>query len=105
MFQRARGGRSRPFDELRAGLSGYAGQVNDEIAIRASDDFAVMGVAVAIANESGQALEEGAATETPPNSGYWVYKATQAVPTGTAVRVTVTATDRPGHQAMRQETQ
>jgi hypothetical protein len=78
-------------------LSGYAGKVGDEIVIRAHDDFAVVSVTVAITNANGQAIEEGAATETPSKSGRWVYAAKQAVPTGTQVRVNVTAEDRPGH--------
>lgn len=85
-------------------MSGYSGKVGDEIAVRASDDFQVMQVAVAVANANGQVIENGAATETPPNSGRWVFTATQAVPTGTAVRVTVTATDRPGHTGAKEAT-
>ena len=83
-------------------LSAYGGKVGDCIEVRASDDFAVTGVTVAIANTSGQTLEEGAATETPPASGHWTYTATQAVPTGTAVKITVTAKDRPGHAGQKE---
>lgn len=72
--------------------------------VRALDDFApsaslragVTGVTVAVTDAEGNPIESGAATETPANSGRWVYAATAAVPTGTTVRIAVTATDRPG---------
>lgn len=83
-------------------LSAYAGKVGDQITIQAHDDFEVVGVTVAIANASGQAIEDGPATETPAKSGRWVYTAKQAVPTGTQVRVTVTAEDRPGHTGTKE---
>ncbi len=78
-------------------VSGYGGQVGDEIRVRAHDDFQVVAVNVAIVTAEGQAVEAGAAVETPARSGVWVYRATQAVPTGTQVRIQVTAQDRPGH--------
>ena len=77
-------------------LSGYAGRVGDPIVVRASDDFDVTGVRVALTDAAGSSLEEGAAVETPPDSGRWVYAATAAVATGTTVRIAVTASDRPG---------
>jgi len=77
-------------------LSRYAGCVGDSIVVRASDDFDVTGVEVALTDADGQAIEAGAAVETPPDSGRWVYTATAAVATGTKVRIEVTATDRPG---------
>jgi hypothetical protein len=101
-------------------LLGYTGAVGDKIVVRASDDFdpsitlpsvalpstslgtggtgraGVVGVRVAITKADGTAIEEGAATETPADSGRWVYTATTAVATGTTVRIAVTATDRPG---------
>jgi hypothetical protein len=85
-------------------LGGYSGKVGDKVTILAHDDFAVVGVTVALANGNGQSIETGAATESAPGSGRWMYTATQAVPTGTTVRVTVTATDRPGHTGVKTET-
>ena len=93
-------------------LSAYTGQVGDKIAIRAHDDFDVTGVSVAISDTDGHALESGAAVETPPNpnnvvghaAGRWLYTATTVVPTGTSVRIEVTATDRPGHKAVKTAT-
>ena len=58
-------------------------------------------VTVAVTKADGSAVESGASTETPPNSGRWLYAATVAVPTGTAVRIAVTATDRPGHTGVK----
>ena len=83
-------------------LSGYAGQVGDVIVIRAHDDFEVTAVNVALTREDGSAIESGAATETPAKSGQWLYTATAAVPTGTAVRIVVTAKDRPGHAGVKE---
>lgn len=60
---------------------------------RAHDDFDVTAVSVAVTKADGSAVEEGSATETPANSGRWVYKAMAAVPTGTTARIDVTATD------------
>jgi len=83
-------------------LSGYAGRVGDAIVARAHDDFDVTALKVAVTQADGSAVEEGAATETPPKSGRWVYQATAAVPTGTTVKITVTATDRPGHAGVKE---
>jgi len=79
-------------------LSAYAGAVGDVIAVRASDDFRVTGVRVAVVDAGGAALESGDAVETLPDSGRWVYTATAAVPTGTdsaLTRLAVQATDLP----------
>jgi hypothetical protein len=83
-------------------LSAYTGNVGDPIAIRASDDFAVSSVNVAVTKADGSAIEEGAASETPPKSGRWLYRATAAVPTGTTVKIAVTAKDRPGHTGVKE---
>jgi hypothetical protein len=85
-------------------LSAYTGQVGDKIAIRAHDDFDVSGVGVAISDTDGHALESGAAAEMPPDSGRWLYTTTAVVPTGTTMRIEVTATDRPGHKTVKTET-
>lgn len=77
-------------------VSEYTGAVGDEIVILASDDFEVASVGVAITDADGNEIEGGEATETPEDSGRWVYAATTEVATGTTVRITVTASDRPG---------
>ena len=80
----------------------YSGKVGEEIGIRAHDDFDVVAVQVGLTKQDGTAIESGAAVETPPESGNWIYKATVAVPTGTPVRILVTAKDRPGHTGTKQ---
>lgn len=77
-------------------LSDYTGAVGDAIVIQAHDDFDVTGVSVSLADAGGNPLESGEAVETPARSGRWVYTATAAAPTGTTVRIAVTAMDRPG---------
>jgi hypothetical protein len=77
-------------------LAGYSGAVGDEIVIRASDDFEVVAVRVSLTDTNGADIENGAAVETPPASGRWVYTVTTAVAAGTTVRLAVTASDRPG---------
>lgn len=77
-------------------LSGYTGAAGDEIIIRARDDFDVLSVGVELTDAEGNAIESGDATETPADSGRWLYAATAAVETGTTVRIAVTASDRPG---------
>ena len=77
-------------------LSSYTGAVGDEIIIMARDDFEVLSVEVALSEAAGNPIESGAAVETPADSGRWVYTASADVPTGTTVRIAVTASDRPG---------
>ena len=84
-------------------LSGYNGAVGDTIVIRAHDDFDVRGVNVALTEAEGGAIESGAAVETPPEGGRWVYTATAAVATGTTVRIAVTAQDLPGGAAQAEQ--
>lgn len=77
-------------------LSEYTGAVGDAIVIQAHDDFDVSGVSVSLTGMDGKAIESGEAAESPAGSGRWVYTATAAAPTGTTVRMAVTAMDRPG---------
>ncbi|MBC8333346.1 MAG: hypothetical protein H8E28_15300 [Anaerolineae bacterium] len=84
-------------------LSGYSGAAGDEIVIMAHDDFDVTGVQVALTDGDGNAIESGAAVETPADSGRWVYTATAEVETGTTVRIAVTAEDRPGGTGTAEE--
>jgi len=70
--------------------------MGDRIVILAMDDFDVVGVSVALTDAEGNFIESREAVETATNSGRWVYAAKAEVGTGTIVRITVTATDRPG---------
>ncbi|MBT7600415.1 MAG: hypothetical protein HN560_05020 [Anaerolineae bacterium] len=84
-------------------LSAYSGAVGDAIIIMASDDFAVSSVNVALSDGAGSPLESGAAVETPPDSGRWLYSAITSVATGTTVRIAVTASDLPGSVGTAEE--
>jgi hypothetical protein len=86
-------------DKLDA--SGYSGRPGETIVIQAHDDFEVVGVAVSICDAGGQAVENGTATQDPPNSGRWIYTTTQTVSDVTGAQVTATASDRPGNVGTR----
>lgn len=74
-------------------VSAYGGATGDEITVRASDDFEVMGVRLTLTDADGNPIENG---EAARDNGLWRYTATADVPTGTVVRIGVTAIDRPG---------
>jgi hypothetical protein len=82
---------------LEIDLSGWANGDGGTIRVRAQDDVMVTGVQVAIKDETGTVLEEGEAQ----NAGalWWEYSTTQAAANN--MRVTVTATDLPGHVTER----
>ena len=73
----------------------------DPIYIRTHDDIAVTGVRVSIADGASVGLEDGQAV-ADAFGGRWVYTAQTAIETGTAVRITVTASDRPGGEVSAQ---
>jgi hypothetical protein len=74
---------------------GYSGNVGDTITVRASDDFGVVRVLVALSDDQGGPIENGEAVETSPGSGEWVYTATMQS-SQPLVNVQVVAQDRPG---------
>ena len=74
--------------------SAYKGQVGDKIKVLASDDVEVMSVNIDIRETGGTLIEQGAATKI---SEEWIYTATTAVAPGHPVKITATATDRPGN--------
>lgn len=84
-------------------LSAYTGQPGGTIRIRASDDFQVTSVEVAIRMPDGTALEQGLAAAVA-GDGTWTYQATTALPAGQTVSIEVSALDRPGHKGTRTET-
>lgn len=84
-------------------VSAYSGATGDEIYIHASDDFDVQAVEVALSDAGGNLIEGGAATESPTDSGRWLYTASVDVDPGTTVRFLVTASDRPGGSAQAEE--
>lgn len=78
-------------------VSTYNGQEDDLIKIKTADDFGVLSVQVTLTNEAGNELiETGSAVETGPNSGLWIYTASEQVASGTNVIINAVATDRPG---------
>ena len=81
-------------------LSVYTGKVGDIIRVRASDDVEVQGVTVAIREQGGDVLEEGAAVWSPATAT-WAYTATTALGVGQAVSIEVSASDRPGHKTTK----
>ena len=83
-------------------LSAYTGAAGSTIMVTATDDTAVMGLHVRIEQMDGTLVEEGEAVQVG-HSAAWVYTTTAANPTA-ACKVTVTAVDRPGHQAVKTET-
>ncbi len=78
-------------------LSGYQGLPGDIIRVRAADDFAVVGVEIAVRDAQGMVLEHGAAAAA--GGDVWLYCATAEAPEGATV--TATAVDRPGNRAER----
>jgi hypothetical protein len=77
-------------------VSEYTGALGDRIMIRAHDDIEVVEVNVTLTDGDGDMIESGEAVETPVSSGRWFYTTTATAPTGTTVRIGVTAVDRPG---------
>jgi hypothetical protein len=80
-------------------LSAYTGKIGDTISVRASDDYKVASVGIAIRDQGGSLLESGAAVLG--TDGSWDYTTTSALAEGQAVSIEVTATDAPGHKTTR----
>ena len=77
-------------------VSEYTGAQGSSIFIRTEDDFMIDKVTVNISHVNGAQLEAGEAVLEANESGRRVYAATSTIPTGTGVRISVTAKDRPG---------
>jgi hypothetical protein len=80
------------------------GAVGDEIRVKATDDFQVTKVVVAIKNANGKDLEEGAAVPYGRNHAIWIYILTVANPNPSGTVITATAYDRPGNTAVMEVT-
>jgi hypothetical protein len=84
-------------------LDQYTGQIGQLIAITANDDHAVKTVTVKIENSDGSLVEAGAAQQQPdPNR--WHYRTTQRNTSLAGDKITITATDNPGHVATKTAT-
>lgn len=79
-------------------LSGVTGQVGDILRIVAVDNFEVVTVGVTICRLDGRQLESGLAVLA---GDVWNYRLQKEIPAGQTVRVTVTATDHPGHRVTK----
>jgi hypothetical protein len=75
-------------------VSAYRGQIGDVVMVEATDDFAVVGVSVAVKNDAGDVVEQGPAQLV---NGRWQYIATTAIGPGEALTIEATAVDRPAH--------
>jgi hypothetical protein len=77
---------------------GYTGELNDAIAVKALDDFKLVGVKVTITLPTGVVHETGNATFDSVNLD-WKYVATKANTTLTGTKIKAVAIDRPGNEA------
>lgn len=83
-------------------VSGYTGKSGDKIIIRATDDFKVSSVMVAIYNADGTEVEHGLAIQSP-NGVDWIYTTTQANASLAGDRIVIQATDIPGNVTEQQK--
>lgn len=87
----------------RVDIEAYLGRVGDLIRVTATDDYAVRAVRVRIENGDGSLVEEGAAAQQPdPNQ--WHHTATAPTVALAGDKITVTATDTPGHAVSQSTT-
>ena len=90
-------------DIKEVNIEAYTGKVGDLISITATDDHAVKAVTVRIENGDGSLVEQGAAIQqADPNQ--WLYTATVRNTTLAGDKLTVTATDNPGHATAKTRT-
>jgi hypothetical protein len=79
-------------------LTNYKGRVGDPIKIHCVDDIGLVSVEVSIDRQDGTDVEKGMAAVLDAREGFWVYKATQAIPLGTDVFIEVVGLDHAGHR-------
>ena len=77
-------------------LSQYTGQANESIVIKATDDFKVKQVIVAIYNSDGSLVEKGDA-KLDVSGLHWVYLTTVVNEQLSGDKIVVQATDMPGN--------
>jgi hypothetical protein len=81
-------------------ISTYTGKVGEIIRVTATDDHAVKTVTVKIENGDGTLVEQGPA-QRQPDTNLYHYTTTKANATLAGDKITVTATDNPGHAAVK----
>ena len=79
-------------------VTNYTGAIGDSIRIRATDDFKVVQLHVAIFNADGSLVEEGDAVQQE-NVLDWLYSATIANESLEGDKIVVKAADKPGNIA------
>ena len=77
-------------------VSDYAGQIGDQISIRALDDFKVESVKLIIKDSADSTIEEGAAVLSA-NGVDWIYTATAVHPGLAGTKLIISASDIPGN--------
>ena len=82
---------------LSVDVSNFTGAAGSALPIKVSDNFKVTKVKVSIVNAGG-VIESGDATYTQGDVE-WKYTTKQALPSLQGVKISVTATDRPGNEA------
>lgn len=81
-------------DEIN--VSNYTGKIGDAIKVKATDDFKVAEVSVAIYNADGSEVEHGLAVQSA-NGVEWVYTATADNASLDSDKIIVSVSDLPGH--------
>ncbi|HVY75204.1 MAG TPA: hypothetical protein VG890_10260 [Puia sp.] len=74
----------------------YHGAAGDTILVKATDDFAITGLTVSVANAAGDLIESGDAV-MQVNETDWLYTATKANAALAGSKITATAKDGPGN--------
>lgn len=80
----------------------YNGAIGSTITIKALDDFKVAGVKVTITNAAGVVVEQGDAVLLEANPAWWVYTATVLNDQVQGSTITVSATDLPKNETVKE---
>jgi hypothetical protein len=80
--------------------SAYTGNAGQTIRVKATDDFEIVRLTITIRDESGTALEEGAAVASG-EPATWQYLTQRVITPSRIIVIEATAWDRPGNSAVR----
>ena len=81
-------------------LSGYKGNVGDQISVEAKDDIGLASVIFTLTAVDGTRIEQGPAIEDGVRTGDWIYTATVPVPLGTDIFVEARGVDHAGNKTV-----
>jgi hypothetical protein len=84
-------------------VSKYTGKKGDTIEVKATDDFKVASVSIAIYNVDGSLVEQGNAVQQP-NKEKWLYTATADNTSPSGDKIVIRAYDLPGNTTEKDET-